>query len=146
MTGNFKVFPDSNIWLYALTNQDEDRKQKAEDLVEENEERICISTQVINEVCLNLKRKASFGEAEISRLISSFYLNHDVIELNQEILLKASELRMKYSLSFWDGLIVASAFAANAEILYSEDMQNGLLVENKLKIINPFIQNPKSKI
>ncbi len=75
MTGNFKVFPYSNIWLYALTNQDEDRKQKAEDLVEENEERICISTQVINEVCLNLKRKASFGEAEISRLISSFYLN-----------------------------------------------------------------------
>ncbi len=73
-------------------------------------------------------------------------LQLDVIELNQEILLKASELRMKYSLSFWDGLIVASKFAANAEILYSEDMQNGLLVENKLKIINPFIQNPKSKI
>ena len=146
MTGNFKVFPDSNIWLYALTNQDEDRKQKAEDLVEENEERICISTQVINEVCLNLKRKASFDESAVSRLISSFYLNHAVVELNREILLEASELRMKYSFSFWDGLIVAAAMAANAEVLYSEDMQNGLLVENKLKIINPFIQNPKSKI
>lgn len=73
MTRNFKVFPDSNVWLYALTNQDEERKQKAEDLVEENAERICISTQVINEVCLNLKRKSSFNEAEISRLISSFY-------------------------------------------------------------------------
>jgi predicted nucleic acid-binding protein len=45
---------------------------------------------------------------------------------------------MKYSLSFWDSLIVASALAANAEILYSEDMQNGLLIENKLRIINPF--------
>ncbi len=60
------------------------------------------------------------------------------MSLNQEILLKASELRMKYSLSFWDSLIVASALAANAEILYSEDMQNGLLIENKLRIINPF--------
>ncbi len=93
MTGNFKVFPDSNVWLYVLTDQDEDRKQKAEGLVEENKERICISTQVINEVCLNLKRKASFGEAEISRLISSFYLNHDVVELNQEILLKAFDIK-----------------------------------------------------
>jgi predicted nucleic acid-binding protein len=107
-------------------------------LVEENEKRISISTQVINEVCLNLKRKSSFSEAEISRLIHSFYLNYDVIELNREILLKASELRMKYSLSFWDGLIVAASMAAKTEILYSEDMQNGLLIENKLRVINPF--------
>jgi len=54
-------------------------------------------------------------------------------------LLLASDLRARYPFSFWDGLIVASALAANAEILYSEDMQNGLLVENKLKIVNPFV-------
>lgn len=138
MTENFKAFPDSNVWLYALTEQDEKRKQQAEDLIEENKERICLSTQVINEVCVNLKKKASFDEAEISRLISSFYLNFEVIKLNQKILLKASDLRARYPFSFWDGLIVASAMAANAEILYSEDMQGGLMVENKLKIINPF--------
>jgi len=138
MTENSKTFPDSNVWLYALTDQNDKYKHQAEDLIEENKERICLSTQVINEVCLNLKRKASFDEAEISRLISSFYLNFEVIKLNQKILLKASGLRARYLFSFWDGLIVASALAANAEILYSEDMQNGLMVENKLKIINPF--------
>lgn len=138
MTGNFKSFPDSNVWLYALTNQDEKRKKQAEDLIEENKERICLSTQVINEVCLNLKKKASFDEVGISRLISSFYLNCEVIKLNQKILLKASDLRARYLFSFWDGLIVASALAANAEILYSEDMQDGLMVENKLKITDPF--------
>jgi len=36
-------------------------------------------------------------------------------------------------------LIVASALSANTEILYSEDMQNDLQVENKLKIVNPFL-------
>jgi len=41
--------------------------------------------------------------------------------------------------SVWDGLIVASALSANTEILYSEDMQNDLQVENKLKIVNPFL-------
>ena len=121
-----------------MTDQDEERKEKAENLIEKNKERICFSTQVINEVCLNLKRKSSVSEAEISTLISSFYLNYEIVELNREILLKASDLRTKYNLSFWDGLIVASALLADAEILYSEDMQDGLLIENKLKIINPF--------
>jgi predicted nucleic acid-binding protein len=34
---------------------------------------------------------------------------------------------------------VASALSADAEILYSEDMQNDFMVEDKLKIVNPFI-------
>ena len=75
----------------------------------------------------------------MSLLIESFYLNYEIIELNREILIKASELRGRYPISFWDGLIVASALFADADILYSEDMQNGLLIEKKLRIINPFL-------
>ena len=37
-----------------------------------------------------------------------------------------------------DGIIIASALEANCDILYSEDMHNGL-IENSLKIVNPFI-------
>ena len=139
MTENFKSFLDSNVWLYALTEQDETRKEKAADLIEKHKERICFSTQVINEVCLNLKRKSAFNEQDVSLLIESFYLNYEIIELNREILIKASELRGRYPISFWDGLIVASALFADADILYSEDMQNGLMIENKLRIINPFL-------
>ena len=129
MTENFKSFLDSNVWLYALTEQDETHKEKAADLIEKHKERICFSTQVINEVCLNLKRKSAFNEQDVSLLIESFYLNYEIIELNREILIKASELRGRYPISFWDGLIVASALFADADILYSEDMQNGLLIE-----------------
>ena len=139
MTENFRCFLDSNIWLYALSDQDEERKEKAENLIEKNKKQICLSTQVINEVCLNLKRKSAFDEAEISRLIFSFYLNYEIVEPKLETLLEASELRTKYSLSFWDSIIVASALSVSAEILYSEDMQNNLQVENKLKIVNPFL-------
>lgn len=139
MTGNFKAFVDSNVWLYALTDENDERGGQAEELIESISESISVSTQVINEVCLNLKKKAAAGEAEINRLIRSFYLNYKVVEQNREILLNASEIRKNYSFSFWDGLIVASALQANAEILYSEDMQNGLIVENNLKIVNPFV-------
>ena len=119
-----------------LTGQDEQKTRIAKKLTL-IEPRV-ISVQVINEVCVNLIRKGKYKEAEIRKLIKSFFANHFVVEISQAILLSASGLRSKYSLSFWDGLIVAAALAANAEILYSEDMQNGLSVENKLKIINPF--------
>jgi predicted nucleic acid-binding protein len=39
---------------------------------------------------------------------------------------------------FWDSLIIASAIAAQANALPSEDMQHGLVIENSLEIIRPF--------
>ena len=50
----------------------------------------------------------------------------------------AFSLRSKYSLSFWDSLIVASALENNCTTLYSEDMQHQQVIDNQLTIINPF--------
>lgn len=77
-------------------------------------------------------------EKEIQALILSFYAKYTVIEIEKNILMKASELREKYNFSFWDSVIVSTAFTANCDILYTEDMQDGLEVEGKLKTINPF--------
>jgi predicted nucleic acid-binding protein len=54
-------------------------------------------------------------------------------------MIDAAKLRSRYSLSFWDGLVVAAALNANCGVLYSEDMQDGLLVEDRLLITNPFV-------
>ena len=61
-----------------------------------------------------------------------------MIQLTSDILINASDLRTRYSLSFWDGLIVATALSTNADILYSEDMQDNLVIEQRLTIVNPF--------
>lgn len=114
-------FLDSNIWLYALIqSQNINKHAIANQVVRAN--RIFISTQVINEVCINLIRKASFSEEQIYALITAFYQTYTVVELGVDILLKASELRSRYLLSFWDSQIVASALYAGAKILVSEDM------------------------
>ena len=130
-------FIDSNIWLYALLvgqNEDKTRIAKNLTLVEFS----IVSIQVINEVCVNLIRKNKYNEEQIRKLINSFYANHLVVEINKEILLHASDLRSRHAFSFWDSLIAASALSAGAEVLYSEDMQDDLTIENKLKIVNPF--------
>ena len=46
----------------------------------------------------------------------------------------------KYDFQLFDSLIVASALEEGCDTLYSEDMQHDLLVEEQLKIVNPFIQ------
>lgn len=132
-------FLDSNIWLYALitSTQTDKRHEKARYLISSKEEVIVTSTQVISEVCVNLLKKSILNEQQIENLIKSFYIKYRVIEINQEILLTASQLRTQYHFSFWDSLIVASALYADTSILFSEDMQDGLIVFNKLEIINP---------
>jgi len=97
-----------------------------------------VSSQVINETCVNLIKKAHFDEPAIQRLIDSFYSRYRVMIVDKTTLLKASVLRERLQLSFWDSLIVSSALLGSAEILYTEDMADGLLVENRLRITNPF--------
>lgn len=92
----------------------------------------------MNEVCSVLTRKAKSSEPQIKQIIESFYDRCAVIELNADTLFNASDLRDRYGFSFWDGLIVASALSTNAEIFYSEDMQDGLIVDRQLAIVNPF--------
>ncbi|HID54422.1 MAG TPA: PIN domain-containing protein [Anaerolineae bacterium] len=137
MSGKQRCYIDSNIWLYAFIETDDAVKTTlARNLIQTVEP--VISTQVINEVSVNLIRKAGFSEKQIRLLIISFFTKYDVLPVTQMIMLNASQLRDRYSLSFWDSLIVASALSASVSYLYSEDMQDGLLVATQLQIINPF--------
>ncbi|HEY0734984.1 MAG TPA: PIN domain-containing protein [Herpetosiphonaceae bacterium] len=131
------VFIDTNIWLYAFNqSQDKQKHQLAKRLIRQTS-RIVVSNQVVNEVSVNLLRKFQASEDDVRKIIRSFYRKYIVIELNRNIVLHASDLRTSYNFSFWDSVLVASGLAAGATILYSEDMQHGLIVQNQLSITNP---------
>jgi len=137
-TGPESCFVDTNIWLYAFIEGDDRRKSARAKALIEASRAVGVSTQVINEVCVNLIKRAQFSEQQVQQLIESFYAKYLVIELNKPLLLKASALREQYAFSFWDSTIVSSALYADASVLYSEDMQDGLVVENRVRIITPF--------
>jgi predicted nucleic acid-binding protein len=135
-SGSQTCFIDTNIWLYAfIPSQDAKKSAKAKAIIRQSD--IIVSSQIINEICVNLIKKAQFDEPAIQRLIDSFYSRYSVMSVDKTTLLKASELRERLQLSFWDSLIVSSALLGSAEILYTEDMADGLLVENRLRIANP---------
>lgn len=132
-------FVDTNVWLYAfIFGSDEAKSKRARQLLQDNEGSLLVSSQVINEVCANLLKKAHLPEAEIRELVRSFYRRYPVVFLNEAVQVDASQLRGRLSLSFWDSLILAAAIHGGASILYSEDLQAGLQVGEGLVVRNPF--------
>jgi len=129
-----KIFCDSNIFLYAFGDADEEKKNIASNIITNN---CTISTQVINEVSNNMVKKLKFDEYQIKRFIISCYKKYEIINFEKNIFLSASDIRNNYNISYYDSLIVASALSSNATILYSEDMQNNQKIENII-IVNPF--------
>ena len=136
-----QYFIDSNIWLYRfIVNTNDANSIKKQQIATSitSQENLLVSTQVINEVCANLIRKAGFDNSQIQTLIKEFAEGCEILPLSLETIQYAAKLRNNYSLSFWDSLIIASAILGKASILYSEDMQNGLIINNTLQIVNPF--------
>ena len=130
------VFIDSNIFLYAFCNKSAVKQVSAKNLITQD---ALISVQVINEVSVNLLRKLQMSEKQIKDFIASCYIRYTVVNLSENIFSHASDIRSKYAISYFDSTIVASALENNCKILYSEDMQHNQIIENTLKIINPFI-------
>ncbi|MFM8299334.1 MAG: PIN domain-containing protein [Microcystis aeruginosa] len=134
-------FIDSNIWLYRFIVNCSDtnaipKQQIATNIT--NQGNLIISTQVVNEVCSNLIRKAGFNNLQIQNLLEELTQGFEILPVSLETLEYGVKLRDRYLISFWDSLIVASAVLGDATILYSEDMQDGLIINNSLQVINPF--------
>ena len=134
-----RIFADTNIFVYAhLQNENDPRCPKAAELVSVLP--LTISNQVVHEYySVMLKNKAT--DALIQANIKTMLWHCDVFCLNLETSVCAFDMRERYRFSWWDSLIVASALETECEQLYTEDMQHGQVIENRLRIINPFLDS-----
>lgn len=127
-------FIDTNIALYAICNKGA-KSEIAQNLLSFNP---IISTQVVTESINVMIKKLKFSKIE------AFEKASDLLEVCTLSLIKESSLNIafeiskKHQFSYWDSLIVAVALENNCETLYSEDMSHNLLIDGKVKILNPF--------
>ena len=143
-----RVFIDTNILLYALTEPK--KKDKEKDLPKRvkslelltklyNEDDIVVSVQVLNELHFNMVRKFKIDDDIAFKAIQENVFTIASVEtLTAQTYTKAFQIRKQYNISYWDSLVVASALESGCTKLYSEDMQEGLVVDGVLNIINPF--------
>ena len=136
MITNRKIALDTNILVYCHSNAEPEKQETATSFFELHP---IISTQVLSEYINVIKRNLKLTKDEIM----------DVCLLNIELcilqpvslttLKYARKLLDKYDFQLFDSIVVASALEADCHILYSEDLHHGLMVENRMVIINPFI-------
>jgi len=136
MTMNRKIAIDTNILVYCHSNDELDKQKMAASLFSFNP---VISTQVLSEYINVVKRKLCLPKDKIMDVCLQ---NIELCTLQPVTIVTlkyAKHLLNLYDFQLFDSIIVASALEANCGILYSEDLHNGLVVENQIEIINPFI-------
>jgi predicted nucleic acid-binding protein len=133
-----KVFVDSNILIYSYSDLFHDKQTKARDLINSYDE-VFISTQVMNEFVSAFVKKFKAEWPDIMKSLDEITENYIVYTNNPVTVKKACNIAQKYQLSFYDSLIISAAIECGCNILYSEDMQHGQIIESRLKIVNPFI-------
>jgi len=97
-----------------------------------------ISTQVLNEVCNILTKKYPTTKDKIKRVLQSIQGNCTTVTVTTDYSPKALDYHSKYSVSYYDALIIVAALEADCKYLISEDMQDGLIIDKKLQIVNIF--------
>lgn len=134
---NDKVFLDTNILVYAYSNTEQDKQTIARKLI--GEFNTFISTQVLQELINTLTKKFHNSWLEVQNAVSESCKNNFLHINEKETIINACHIAEKYKFSFYDSLIISAALECNCNILYSEDLHDGQLIETKLKIVNPFI-------
>jgi predicted nucleic acid-binding protein len=135
-----RYFVDTNILMYAHDTAAGGKHARAKALVEDlwqNRSGV-VSTQVLQELAVNLRRKAGNPlDAKATRDVVSDYLAWQVVVNGGDSILEALEMEARYQISFWDALIIQAAQTAGADVLYSEDLSDGQRY-GSVKVENPF--------
>lgn len=131
-----RIFVDTNILVYFISS-DKKKKLKARDIIFSSED-VYVSSQVISEFVSVCFSKNLLGHDDITSLTNHLMEALSFAHIEKTTIKKALQINKKSNYSFWDSLIIASAIENNCSKLYTEDMQDGQIIDGKLAIINPF--------
>ncbi len=129
-------FLDSNVLVYAFTT--DVRASKAQQLLERG---CLINVQILNEFANVARRKLKMSWMELRDALDDIRtLCPTISPVTLDTHSMGLERAQRYGLSVFDGLVMAAALEAGCATLWSEDMRHGLVVDQRLKILNPFVE------
>lgn len=144
MPSGSTVFVDTNVLLYAVDPRSADRRERAQAWLRRCWRDDCgrISTQVLHEMFVNLRRVAPSMAADDARRIVREYRAWTPWIVDEETIDLAWELQDRFSFSYWDALMVAAAQQQGCTLLLTEDLQHDQRID-QLRILNPFLVGPE---
>jgi predicted nucleic acid-binding protein len=127
-------FFDTNVLLYVASG-DAAKADRAERLIGDGG---TISVQVLNEIANVARRKMGLSWPETHALLATLRALLPVQPLTIEVHETGMAVAERHGFAVFDAMIVASALHAECDTLWSEDMQDGMVVDKRLRIVNPF--------
>lgn len=128
-------FLDTNVLVY-LAGSDETKAQRAEALLGAGG---TISVQVLNELANVIRRKHGFFWNEVAAFLGTIRQLLQVVAVDEVVHDEGLRIARRHQLSLYDGMIAGAARQANCDLLWSEDMHHGLVIDGLLEVRNPFV-------
>src|ERR1035438_4051673 len=121
-----RAFFDTNILIYLYGGGNLEKQAKATELfsTQTRSGQAVVSTQVVQEFYAVATRKLGMARDVAGRVVRAL-LNLPLVIVDPDLLLVALAMEERYRISFWDALIVSAAEAAGAQVLYTEDLNDG---------------------
>jgi predicted nucleic acid-binding protein len=130
-----RVAVDTNILLYALDDFYADKQSISINIIADKPSFCSQSLSEFTNVCL---KRWKFPKSRVAEIIKTYLQQCTYIPVSELVILLSFEIMTKYNFQLFDSMIVASALETGCSILYTEDMNDGQLIEKQLKIVNPF--------
>lgn len=131
-------FFDTNVLVY-LASDDTAKADRAEAVLAAGG---AISVQVLNELANVARRRMRMGWPELHGWLTLLRGLLTVHPLTLETHDTGLALAARYGLSTFDAMMAASALHAGCDRLWSEDMQDGMVLNGGLLVVNPFRPAP----
>ena len=129
-------FVDTNIAIYSI-GKDEAKRGVALSILANNP---VMSVQVLSETANIMRRKLGFDANAIASVVDKLsQVCCQLQPLTLDTLHGGLDIAKRYGFSHYDSLIIAAALQADCTILYSEDLQHGQIINERLTVINPFL-------
>ena len=129
-----KVFIDTNVFFYLYSLDEAEKRSKAAKVLNTYE---CItSTQVLNELCNIFIKKMKLPIEAVKTVIHEICSSCDIVEVNRDTIEQALKLHNKYKYSYYDCLVLSSALSSNCKIIFTEDLHDTHIINNRLTVVN----------
>ena len=140
MVGAPLTFVDTNVLAYAHDRSETAKQPVARTLLEGlwRDRAGVLSTQVLQELYVVTTRRFDPPlPGAAARELVVLYASWPVVHVDIPLIVAASELEERHTLSFWDALVVEAARRAGATRLVTEDLQAGRTIGG-VTVENPF--------
>lgn len=136
-----RFFLDTNVFVYSFDQKASQKSARACELIRQavRSRDGIISYQIVQEFLnVALRRFADpMTAAEAEQYLAITLRPLMAVQSSAALYLEALHLSFRYSLSWYDSVVVAAAIEGGARILFSEDFQHGQEF-GSLRVENPF--------